>query len=134
MISFILRGVGTTCLLIFLFACNNPQEKPVSPPENQEDTTSKNTTDNTVSQAKNEHTHIIEISKMQFNPAELTIPKGDTVEWINNDLTNHCVTEVNKAWTSTSMEPTKTFKKVITKNTDYFCAIHLVMKGKIIVQ
>lgn len=134
MILYNLRGVGITCLFILFFACNNPQKKPVPAPENTVDTTIKSTTGNTNSPAQNEHTHVIEISKMQFNPAELTIPAGDTVLWINNDLTNHCITEVNKAWTSGSLEPTKSFKKLITKNTDYFCAIHVVMKGKIMVQ
>lgn len=121
-------------LLVFLFACNNPQEKPTSAPEKPIDTTSKSATDNPVSPVQNTHTHIIEISRMQFNPAELTVPAGDTVVWINNDLTNHCITEVNKTWTSGSLEPTKSFKKVIYKNSDYFCAIHIVMKGKIMVQ
>jgi plastocyanin len=134
MVSHIIRFAGSAYLLLLLFACNNPEKQAVSPPENTAGSTLKSTPDSAVSTVQNEHTHTIEISKMKFNPEELTIPAGDTVIWINNDLTNHCVTEVNKAWTSSSMEPTKSFKKVITKNTDYFCAIHMVMKGKILVQ
>jgi hypothetical protein len=44
--------------------------------------------------------------------------------------TNHRVTESNKAPTSSALEPVKLWKKVITKNEDYFCAVHAVMKGK----
>ena len=38
---------------------------------------------------------------MKFNPAELTLKKGDTVTWINNDFTDHDITEEkSKAWKS----------------------------------
>ena len=135
MMKHTLQLAGRICLLLFLFACNNPQKPSVAPaPINTSDSSAGNAPATEVPQVQNEHTHVVEISKMQFNPQELTILAGDTVIWVNNDLTNHCITEINKAWTSSSLEPTKSYKKVITKNTDYFCAIHMVMKGKIIVQ
>ncbi len=28
---------------------------------------------------------------MKFNPAEITVQKGDTVIWKNNDMVAHCV-------------------------------------------
>lgn len=73
----------------------------------------------------------ITIKDMKFNPEDLTIRKGDTVMWINNDLTNHCVTEVSKKWTSLTIVPGSAWKRVVSENTDYFCAIHMVMKGRI---
>ena len=105
-----------------------------APPDHTIDSTRTDTTTKTVPIAQSEHTHTIEISQMKFNPDELTIPAGDTVIWINNDITNHCVTEMNKTWTSGTLTPSQSFKKVFTKTTDYFCAIHLVMKGRITVQ
>jgi plastocyanin len=126
---------GSICLLAIFFACNNQPEQTVStPPTNTVDSTQADTITSTVPVVQNEHTHTIEISKMKFNPDELTIPKGDTVVWINNDITNHCITEVNKAWTSGALTPGQSFKKRIAKSTDYYCAIHMVMKGKITVQ
>ena len=125
---------GSICLLVFLFACNNHPEQTVTPSTNTIDTTRADTTGVTVAVPQSEHTHTIKISKMKFNPEELTIPSGDTVVWINNDITNHCVTEVSKAWTSGAITPGQSFKKLVTKSTEYFCAIHVVMKGKINVQ
>lgn len=129
-----LQSAGITLLLMLLFSCSSPNERKAPIDEKTSDTLSKSDSATIVAPVQNEHTHVVEISRMQFNPQELTIPAGDTVVWVNNDMTNHCVTEVNKSWTSSSLEPARSFKKAITKTTDYFCAIHVVMKGKIIVQ
>lgn len=125
---------GSICLLAILFACNNQPEQTVTPSTNAIDSTLEDTTAATAALPQSEHTHTIEISQMKFNPDELTIPSGDTVVWINNDITNHCVSEVNKQWASGALTPGQSFKKLITKSTDYYCAIHMVMKGKITVQ
>jgi len=71
---------------------------------------------------------------MKFHPDQLAVNKGDTVIWINDDLVAHCVTEqATKAWTSSSIPAGSSWKMVINNSTDYYCAIHLVMQGKIIV-
>lgn len=68
---------------------------------------------------------------MQFQPAELTINKGDTVIFVNKDIVDHDATEVNKAWSSPPLAMGESWKWVATKSADYYCSIHLVMKGKI---
>ena len=79
--------------------------------------------------------HIVEIKQMKFQPAELIVQKGDTVVWINNDIVAHDVTEEpSKAWTSSLMPVGKSWSLVVTQSADYFCSIHVVMKGKLIVQ
>lgn len=78
--------------------------------------------------------HIVEIKQMQFQPATLTVNKGDTVEWINRDMVAHDVTEEpHKAWTSSSLPEGASWRMVVKNNTDYYCSIHQVMKGKLIV-
>jgi len=78
--------------------------------------------------------HIIEIKNMKFVPSELTIHKGDTVIWINRDIFPHDITEIkNKTWSSATLLQGKSWYKVITKNEDYYCSLHVVMKGTIIV-
>lgn len=80
-------------------------------------------------------THIVVIKGLKFLPSELTIRKGDTVKWINKDLIKHDVTEeAGKTWTSGEMENEAIYKMAITENTDYFCSLHVVMKGKLIVE
>ncbi|HEX6849545.1 MAG TPA: plastocyanin/azurin family copper-binding protein [Chitinophagaceae bacterium] len=79
--------------------------------------------------------HTVEIKQMKFQPAELIIQKGDTVVWINNDIVAHDVTEEpGKAWTSSMMPVGGSWSLVVTQSADYYCSIHVVMKGKLIVQ
>ncbi|MGN6618077.1 MAG: plastocyanin/azurin family copper-binding protein [Ilyomonas sp.] len=76
--------------------------------------------------------YTVEIKQMKFNPAEITVHKGDTIVFENKDLVAHDVTEEkDKAWTSGSLAPNASWKMVADKNSDYFCSIHVVMKGKI---
>lgn len=77
--------------------------------------------------------HVVIINKMKFTPANLTVKKGDIVEWINKNFVPHDVTEINKKWTSKPMNQGDKFSKVITTDLKYFCSIHLVMKGSITV-
>ena len=80
-------------------------------------------------------TYIIEIKKMKFIPQELILNKGDTVIWINKDFFSHDVTELkNKEWSSSEMEKGASWKKVITKSADYYCSLHVVMKGSLLVK
>jgi len=57
---------------------------------------------------------------------------GDTVTWVNNDFVDHDITEEkNKLWSSSALKPGNKWSRIITENTDYFCSIHVVMKGKL---
>src|SRR5678816_2490460 len=64
----------------------------------------------------------IEIKQMQFQPAFLTLQKGDTVVWVNHDIVAHDVTEEkSKLWTSGPLAPGKSWSLVVTQNADYYC-------------
>ena len=79
--------------------------------------------------------YTVEIKQMKFQPAELIVQKGDTVVWINNDIVAHDVTEESsKAWTSSLMPVGQSWSLVATQSADYYCSIHVVMKGKLVVQ
>ncbi len=74
----------------------------------------------------------VQIKDMKFQPAELIVDKGDTVEWTNMDITDHDVTEdAPNGWASAPMATGKSWKTVIEKNTNYHCNIHKVMKGSV---
>src|SRR5690554_97643 len=74
-------------------------------------------------------THTVIISQMKFNPENLKVKKGDKVVWINKDIVPHDVTEINKKWTSGPLKTGDKWSKTINGNFDYFCSIHVVMKG-----
>ena len=77
----------------------------------------------------------VEIKQMQFQPPELTLQKGDTVLWTNRDIVTHDVTEEkSKLWTSGPLAPGESWSLVVSESADYYCSIHVVMKGKLIVQ
>jgi plastocyanin len=77
----------------------------------------------------------VEIKQMQFQPASLTVQKGDTVVWINHDIVAHDVTEeAGKLWTSGPLTPGESWSLVVTKSADYYCSIHVVMKGKLVMK
>jgi plastocyanin len=76
--------------------------------------------------------YTVDISQMKFTPETLEVNKGDTVTWVNKDYVQHDITdESNKSWTSGPLDKDMKWSKIITKDEDYFCSIHVVMKGKI---
>jgi len=79
--------------------------------------------------------HIVEIAQMKFNPAELTVQKGDTIVFVNHDIVPHDITEEpGKTWSSSLLPANQSWSIVADSTVNYFCSIHVVMKGKIIVQ
>jgi plastocyanin len=110
-ITILRRSIFTLCIIFMLSSCATETEKPVP------------------------KLHTVEIKQMKFQPAELVVQKGDTVVWINNDIVAHDVTEESsKAWTSSVMPVGQSWSLVVTRSADYYCSIHMVMKGKLVVQ
>jgi len=113
--------------LILLGSCVRPGDNAINDP-------SKDTAV-IISGKPGNKVYIIEIDNMKFQPDKITLHKGDTVMWKNNDLVAHCVTEeTSKAWTSSKIPAGASWKMVVNSGANYFCAIHMVMKGKIIVE
>jgi|SRR5690554_2045307 len=74
------------------------------------------------------------INGMKFTPGELHVNKGASVIWINEGIVPHDVSDFPaKAWTSDTIMVGESWEKTIDESFDYFCSIHLMMKGKIIV-
>jgi len=65
--------------------------------------------------------YTVEIRAMQFQPAELSVQKGDTVLFINHDMLTHNVTdEKTRAWNSPSLAPGDSYKMVVNESSDYY--------------
>lgn len=78
--------------------------------------------------------HVVEISQMKFVPDVLSVNKGDTIVWINKDMVDHDVTEeATHSWTSSKIPAGGSWEMIATKSEAYFCSLHVVMKGKIVV-
>jgi plastocyanin len=99
-----------TVLMIFASACSSSTEK----------------------QSKS---YTVEIKQMKFVPDEIILHMGDTVVFVNQDLLTHDITEQStKAWTSSPLPPNSSWSIVIEKTSDYYCSIHPVMKGQLVVK
>jgi amicyanin len=76
----------------------------------------------------------ITIQNFSFNPAELSIKKGSTVTWTNQDAMPHKIS--GSSFQSDALNKGRSFSFTFdTAGTfDYVCSIHPYMKGRIIVQ
>lgn len=101
-------GIGFIMIAFLLGSCSSNTEKPTL--------------------------HTVEIKDMKFVPDDITVKAGDTVLWINRDMVAHDVTEDSKAWTSSVIATGDSWKMEVKEFTNYFCSIHVVMKGKIRVE
>ena len=79
-------------------------------------------------------TYIVKINNMKFTPATIKIKKGDKVTFVNNDIVEHNATEKGKAWASPLLQNGQSWTFKPEKNCDYYCTVHVVMQGKIIVE
>lgn len=76
----------------------------------------------------------ISIQNFAFNPGTLTVKKGATVTWINNDSAPHQIK--SGSFNSTQLTNGQNFSFTFTTSGtfDYSCAIHPSMTGKIVVE
>lgn len=79
-------------------------------------------------------TYSVNIQNFNFNPATLTIKKGSTVTWTNNDSAPHQIgsTIFNSSIFRKGQSYSYTFD--ISGTYDYICPLHPSMKGQITVE
>jgi plastocyanin len=77
----------------------------------------------------------LRISGLRYERAELRVPVGTTVRWINRDPVAHTVTADEGAWTSPLIGPGDVFEHTFTSvgETSYHCTPHPFMQGRITV-
>ena len=78
----------------------------------------------------------IGIDNFRFTPAELTVAAGTKVEWINQDDVPHLIVSKTGAFKpSPLLDTDQKFSATLSKagTYDYFCSLHPMMQGKIVV-
>jgi plastocyanin len=78
----------------------------------------------------------IEIMKHKFSRPILTVPPGTTVTWLNRDEDVHTVVSTTQAFRSAGLETDEAYSFKFTKPGiyEYFCTLHPLMTGKVIVK
>ena len=81
-------------------------------------------------------THIVTIKAMKYQPDQLEVKAGDTVEWKNEDIVAHTVTARDHSFDSGKIVPGKSWSTVVKSagTIDYGCVPHPNMKGKLVVK
>ena len=76
------------------------------------------------------------ISNFTFTPTTITVTVGTTVTWSNQDDTPHTVTEANHRFGSKGLDTDDQFAYQFTAAGvyTYFCSIHSVMIGHVVVK
>jgi plastocyanin len=74
----------------------------------------------------------INVDKLAFTPAEVSIHAGDTIEWVNGDFLAHTATARSKEWDVT-IPPNKTGWVMLKRagEIEYYCRFHPNMVGRI---
>jgi plastocyanin len=112
---------------------NNNGSSSTQTPANNNNTSNNSSASNT----QPETTNKVTIANMAFTPPQITVNKGDTVTWANNDSIAHTVTsDTGSELGSGDIQPGSTYSH--TFNTagsfQYHCSIHPSMRGTIVVK
>lgn len=121
---FVVSGCGTSSTPNTANTSNNTPATDISATE----------TPANVTPAPSGATAKIDITNFTFNPVTLTIKRGTTVTWTNNDLMSHQVKSdlFNSDILTKGKSFSFTFNDAGTIN--YYCSIHASMTGQIIVE
>lgn len=78
---------------------------------------------------------LVKIGNFTFAPQTLTVPVGTTVTFENDDDIPHVVAEKDGKFRSKALDTGDTFTQQFTTagTVEYYCAIHPMMTGKIVV-
>jgi plastocyanin len=78
----------------------------------------------------------IAIDNFTFTPAQLTVPTGSKVTWINHDDVPHTIVSTTKAFKSRALDTDDRFEHVFDApgTYPYFCSVHPHMTAVIIVK
>lgn len=113
--------IGLLVSILMIYSCSSPSGESTPEPAKVEESKPA--------------MHSVEMIQMKFFPAELKVRKGDKVVFVNHDLVAHDITEESKKlWNSSPLASDQTWILEVTESVSYYCSIHPVMKGKIVVE
>ena len=75
---------------------------------------------------------VVKMRGLKFAPATLTVRKGATVTFDNDDVAPHTVTEADDGEIDSGLlNPGQSFDLVVDEPLEYFCAVHPSMKASV---
>jgi plastocyanin len=106
---------------------------------NNNSATNSSTQNQSTTSSSASATGSIDIKNMMFTPSQITVAKGGSVTWTNNDSTTHTVVDDLSnvgGPASGNIAPGSTYSFTFTKtgSFQYHCSIHPSMRGTIVVK
>jgi plastocyanin len=82
-------------------------------------------------EAPKRRTHTVKMVGMKFQPEVLTVARGDTIVWVNEDVVAHTATSSAAGFDSKMVSSEKKWKLTVQKKGQfpYVCTYHPMMKG-----
>ena len=79
--------------------------------------------------------HRIVIGDFKFSPALPEVSAGDTITWVNHDITPHTATAVDGSWDTGELVRGAEASIAVTANMEpeYFCIFHPMMKAQLVI-
>ncbi|MEO6830822.1 MAG: plastocyanin/azurin family copper-binding protein [Chitinophagaceae bacterium] len=125
---------GVAITLFTLSGCSGSSNQQNTPASADQSAAANGFTPNAVDNTHH-NTDTVQIKAMAFSPANITIAKGDTVYWINNDVVAHDVSQFpDRTWKSALLQPHESFSRVFDDSSSYYCSIHPTMLGKVLMK
>jgi plastocyanin len=79
--------------------------------------------------------HTVQMMQMKFEPATISVNKGDQIVFFNADIVTHNVTEETRgAWASPPIPPGESWTLVAEQSDRIYCSLHPMMKGVVTVE
>ncbi|HSX17466.1 MAG TPA: cupredoxin domain-containing protein [Patescibacteria group bacterium] len=132
----VLAAAGVTAYVL-MNKKNNQTPTTSTSDTNMTDTNMQNSNSSNASNTgEAQATDKVEIKDFAFSPGTITVKKGTTVTWTNNDSTPHTVTADSGTGPdsgSLSKGQTYTFKYDTVGTFSYHCSFHSNMTAKVIV-
>lgn len=75
--------------------------------------------------------HEVIVIGMKYLPANVIVAIGDTITWINQDIYVHNIVQVDSIWYSPLLNSGDRWQHIVTSADEYFCSLHVVMRGNI---
>jgi plastocyanin len=78
----------------------------------------------------------VDIDNFSFTPMEITIARGTQVTWVNKDDVPHTVVSVDHKFKSRALDTDEKFSFTFQDagTYAYFCSVHPMMTGKVVVK
>ncbi len=131
---YIITGVAVVFLILVSGCVSQAPATPTPAPTEPTQTPAPTTPGQTTAPTDTTLTSVaVEIKGFAFNPATVTISKGTTVTWTQEDSTTHSVT--GTGFDSGGLSQGQTFSHTFNEagTFDYGCSFHPSMNGTVIV-